>query len=853
MLKKIITLVIIFLITSIDALTEDNLAPCGAIPSDNLTNNSYFDSSKNRYVFECNGKDKITYSIYPDSREIKAGYINIETTLNGDLFYPVTYGGLKFRTDLGTVKDLVGTYLEPIEYRDSAEVDITDIKFIDGVLSISYKDNFMSFEHTWCIEYTIKGKTFFFHIYSTDGNVSALGNYCGIFFDRSLGTYNPRWQILPYVVIPDVIFNNKYFYSLYIDRCKSSASDISPFTQDYDDKSIYAGDESWNWINGNNEQVPVDEVCYLTVSSKLIDVLPLPSNNPSDTRDMLNDKIVFDIFRSYNFTDIENFLSIYKDYGFKDVLTIVHFWQNHGYDDQLPDHYPPNEELGGYGKFKELVDFANNNGWLIAAHEDYVIMNWNSSYYNEKDISKQRNSQKFEIYSRMYPISPERMQYYAGIESKQLKAECNTTASFLDLNAGNNPSALKQINLDTSNQNSNSFKKAIEHTKSFFSFMRDIYKGPIIGEGGIGWGRFDTFYGGYIDGVDRTPERGRQVFITPEYELRVVKQLQVNHGMGQYDRFFDDLVYPSFNFYDLDLYRASEIAFGHAGYIQIKGTGTEPSDSTNLKFCREYYLMHQLQTRYLPRDITPVEISYFDAVEWITQDELILRGSDLESVLLKISYSNGLNIWINHRNDNYVWEPMIINELSLPIPVNGFVALKIDSEIFLACSILLNGDRVDYVYSNAYIFAENRSHEDSSIGSISTNGMAILQSNSSENYDIHLLEGNFITDNLSNKKIIQTSNRCHLNIIFDNKFEFILTAPFIFYTDKMTVTLYSLPEEWFIDNGKLPKNIEEYVMVYRIEGDEEIIDDQIKILSTGNVLTLRNIGKDIRYVVRFSG
>ncbi|MBU1626327.1 hypothetical protein KKB18_03075, partial [bacterium] len=408
-----------------------------------------------------------------------------------------------------------------------------------------------------------------------------------------------------------------------------------------------------------------------------------------------------------------------------------------------------------------------------------------------------------------------------------------------------------QIDLDAHNKNSNSFKICVANTKDLFQFMRNLHQGPLVGEGGIGWGRFDTFYAGYIDGVDRLPERRNNAFITPEHELLVIKPYQVNYGMGQFERYFDYGENTSFAYYDLDLYRASEIVFGHAGYFNYKNTNTITHNLIFLKFAREYYLMQQLQKRYLPRDVVPIEILYYDQEQWISQDELILKGRDLEDVLLKIVYSNGLNIWINHKDDDFIWEADIYNGISLSIPPNGFVALKTTGEIFLACSIQVNDDRMDYVLSDEYIFAENRSHVSSNIGYLSTNGMATIQKNSFDFFDIHLLEGDYIFNNMTNRAIIGTSTRCHLNIIYNNEKEFLLVAPFIFKAQTLSINLYNIHPNWLSENGKLPSDINRHIKVFLVEGDEEKPADDISIYSSGTDLSICNIKAWKTYLFRF--
>ncbi|MBU1627066.1 hypothetical protein KKB18_06820 [bacterium] len=895
--RVVFTLYILLIVVSVFGSPDDTLEPFGTHPEEEYTNSSFYDEISKGYVFKYEGKDQISYSIFPIRWEVRAGYINVETRINDVICWPVSYGGLKWRYDLADDKgyEVISymdeffeekqmTYREgysynPVDYRLDAKVEITNIDFTDGVLTLDYKDVYMDYEHTWSVEFSIKGKTLVFHIYATDGNDDALGNYSGVFFDRSVRTMNPRYYILPYIVESNVTFEDKFFYSAYVDRGKSSSSNIQVITETYSNESIYAGAHTNNWINRDRKIVPVDEVCYMTVSSRLLDVFPSFNVPPSWTKKMMDDKIVLDVvytegmgFNGNHFQQVKSLLSRFYDYGFRNVFVINHVWQHHGYDFGLPHHYPPGEMYGGLDDFKKITEFTNDKDWLFTTHEDYTVMNHagrcEHGYFNEKDCTMDRADTNFfgtqtpyfiKHYS-FYSISPDKMLNYAVDQSTKLKEECNTTAAFLDLHAGNNPMTVRQIDLNPENKIGNTFKAGVEYTKQLFDAMREIHQGPVTGEGGIGWGRYDTFYAGYLDGVDKWPERSLDAFITPEHELKIIRPLQVNYGLGQYDRFWWDVT-QDFKEYDFDIYRAIEIAFGHAGYVQVKTFDKETVNIAFLKLVREYYMMQQLQSRYTPSDIDVEEILYYDDGVWITQDELLLQNKNMEDVLLKLKYSNGLTIWINHKEDkNYIWEPDVYNGITLPIPQNGFVALNTQGELFIECSIMLGNDRIDYVMSGKYLYAENRSHTATDIGYISTDGMAAVQVNPYGLLDVHLLEGTYLSETIFGSKILEASEVSHVNINYRNINEFELTAPFTPVKEgtkdereKIDVTYYNLPGAWKTEDGKLPSELVNHVSVYVVKDDSEEPAAGVTLSTlTGHELVIENIAAVTKYLVRFS-
>jgi hypothetical protein len=873
MKRVTVTMMLLLLTTLTYGAPTDSLEPYGTIPNEEFTNNSYYDGFFKTYTFEYIGKDNISYVINPNSWEVQTGFINVQTRINGVVSWPINMGGLRFRTELWNPDILpddeskveeyhTGIFLEPIDYRSETEVTMTDINFTDGVLAIDYKDIYAGYEHTWRVEYSIKGKTLVFHIYATDGSKDALGNYCGVFFDRSYMTNNPRWYVLPYIVESNIVFDDQFFYSTYVDRAKSNASNIHVKPLPYSNDSIYSGVDTIYFVNQDGKQAPLDETCYLTISTHLLDVFPAMRNPKSTTKAMMDDKIVLDIVSAKNFRtqgnefqQVYNVMSNLYDYGFKKVFVINHTWQNHGYDKGLPDDYPPGEIYGGLENFKKTTQFANDKGWLYSAHEDYTVMNRpgadESDYYNVDDVTKKRSGDPFIKHYSFHSIKADQMLKFAELESVPLKQECNTTAAFLDLHAGNNPWEVRQIDLGSDNEASNTFKEGVEYTKQLFDYMRNLHGGPVVGEGGIGWGRYDTFYAGYLDGVDRWPERNTKVFIVPEHELTVIRPMQVNFGLGQYDRFFIEIA-SGFSNYDFDLYRAIEIAFGHAGYVQLKSIGSDSPNIAYSKFCREYYMMQQLQKRYMPSNVKPTEILYYLDNKWITQDELILRAPSMEDVLLKLKYSNGLTIWINHKNQDYIWEPEIVNGISVPIPRHGFVALNTNGELFVECSIMLGNYRVDYVQSDQYIYLENRTHTPTSFGYLSTDGMASVGVNKVGYLDLHLIEGTYLSETITGSKLLEASTSCHLNIIYDNNIdEFDLTAPYP-QSSSLNVKIYALPSSWIKNTSGY--KVSDHVAIYAVDSNgAELPALNLSISTvTGKELVINNITSGTRYRVRYS-
>jgi len=118
----------------------------------------------------------------------------------------------------------------------------------------------------------------------------------------------------------------------------------------------------------------------------------------------------------------------------------------------------------------------------------------------------------------------------------------------------------------------------------------------------------------------------------------------LNHGMGYYSRYFVDAGQetPPLDQVDLDQYRASEIAFGHAGFL---GDGIAGVRDWLALHAPEYWLIQALQSRYA--DAECKEIAYFDGSGFCDTETALRRKLPLAQARIRLSYSGGLVVFVN--------------------------------------------------------------------------------------------------------------------------------------------------------------------------------------------------------------
>jgi hypothetical protein len=472
--------------SSSPAIGQESLEPFGANPSEPYTNTIFYDSTASEYVFTyTDDSDSIKYVLPINDWSIQHGLIKLRVNINESYdIYPVSWGGSRYR-------DLSGQIWEPLWFAEVAEIVLTSHSLANGIVRLQYQEVYEGITNNKTIEYRIKGKTVIIHIYSS--NTNGNGNYAGFLFDRSEETPNPRAIEIPYSIDPIVTFGNQFFYSTYLDRSKSSSAIIDPSIAPSSPTSIACYSSSINDLDSEGNVTPFDETGYITISNKAIDVISKPNHEPSIYRDLLNDKVVLDLwgapFGSESYITYEEILKELYQYGLTNLAVIYHHWMRYGWDTKLPSHYPANPDWGTESELKSLINTAKSYGHLFALHENYWFMCQDSPYYDENSIAKNADLSFREgpVHYKTFPIASDKMIQYASLEGNQIKTNYKTNAAYLDVNPAWNPEdLLHQIDFDASNPYSKSLSQAILNNKNLFRHQQNLYQGPLFGEGGEG-------------------------------------------------------------------------------------------------------------------------------------------------------------------------------------------------------------------------------------------------------------------------------------------------------------------------------------------------------------------------------
>ena len=479
------------------------------------------------------------------------------------------------------------------------------------------------------------------------------------------------------VYLPDWgVFANGYF-----DWQNSSASEIDPMQAAY-----------YPLTNGTRN-IAKDRF-VLSVSGKFSEVLPVIGNPVSTYRTQLAGRTVIDIWDLLNFGQLTQAITTLGNSGVKNCVVLVHNWQQNGYDNALPATYPANTSQGGNSQLAQAIAAGRNIGCYVGLHENYVdyypnFPNFtNSAVALNGDGTEELAWLNTTTQVQSYATKQAWVMANASKESPQIHSGLNTNASFIDVNSAALP--WFHTDMDASQSGAGMFSTVFNTSKALWNFERQTQGGPVFGEG-----RYHWYWSGLLDGVEAQLGAGvnSQAENTPlfvDFDLLKIHPLQVNHGMGMYDRWLtagETMTQTNL----MDAYRMQEVIYGHAPYI---GGGFWSNIDRVLQ---EQNLVSPVAQRYGTQTATSI---YYQVNGAWTDSSAAIKASDWSRVA--VQYANGDTIVANAQA-----QPLTLGGVQLP--QYGWAA---QGNNLLAYTALRNGLLADYAQTATSFFANARNQAD---------------------------------------------------------------------------------------------------------------------------------------------
>ena len=473
------------------------------------------------------------------------------------------------------------------------------------------------------------------------------------------------------------------FVNAFLDWTKSSASSLDG------PKAVYGA-------RTDGTRVPLQERIVYSAAWQVDEVLPNIPNPASPFREHLAGKIILDIWGG-RFDAIARNLETVHAYGLNDCLAIIHDWQRSGYDNALPAHVPADADKGGEAGMKDLVSTAKRLGYDIALHENYVDYYPNYEKFNPDDISLDSHSNRVLAWYnpgtkiQSFAIQPHAILRLARAESVQIHDRYAPNADYLDVHSAVPP--WFHVDFRAGAEGAGTFRPVEEAHRELWSFERATCGGPVLGEGANHW-----FWSGWLDGVeaqfgDGWPgQLGQSAPLMVDFDLLKIHPLQVNHGMGYYERWWGTPTgHARPPMVVLDHYRMQEVIYGHAGFL-----GGATYSDVPLAWL-EHHLVSPVSARYATA--LPVRIEYQVKGGWVDTSEAAQSGTWTR---VRVAYDNGLIVVAND-------EAGPLTEGQTVLPRFGWLA---QGAGVTAWTALVQGRIADYARTENSTFANARSAAD---------------------------------------------------------------------------------------------------------------------------------------------
>lgn len=384
-----------------------------------------------------------------------------------------------------------------------------------------------------------------------------------------------------------------------------------------------------------------------TAATELVETLPNIPNPPSPFRRRVAERIVLDIWGG-EYRTIARKLEELHSHGIRRCIAIVHDWQRSGYDNALPTHLPAAADKGGDEGMRDLAATARRLGFILALHENYVDYYPNYDHFDPADISLDSAGQRVLAWYnpgtriQSFAIQPNAILRLARTQSPEIRQRFGTNACFLDVHSAVPP--WFHVDQRAGSPGAGTYRRVMEAHRDLWAYEREVHRGPVFGEGNNHW-----YWSGLLDGVEAQfgtgwPEnQGETAPLMPLFNLTRVQPLQINHGMGYYERWWTGRAWGSApSMAVLDRYRMQEVVYGHAGFL-----GAAVWDTVPLAW-QEHHLMTPVTAAQASSPVRSMAYRIGDV--WCNPSEAAIQNAWSRPW---ITYANGLQVIANGSKEDW--------------------------------------------------------------------------------------------------------------------------------------------------------------------------------------------------------
>ncbi|MGQ9737929.1 MAG: hypothetical protein ACUVRT_08435 [Armatimonadota bacterium] len=638
----------------------------------------------NRYVFLYEGEDgRLAYRF-----DAGKGINGIRTEWNGRTVWQLAGAGVRFAENRNEPK-------------------LKGLRTQGGVLSAEYDDG-------TTLRLQIAQKSLIVDVINRTGKANELH------FGQFNSVQQPRALYIPYITYgsshPTVLLsragNRWLFSSLWLDWYRSNGSE--PYGAEYavgDIARINGGVRYHPKTDGTRN--PLFERIFITVSPMLEEVLPTVANPVGLHAKQAVDRLWQESWGPDNYENQMKRSRVLRAYGIEKLIQCNHeiSWRDGGESFTLRTRAAPGK--GGDEALKRYVAHQRALGWFSGLYTNYCDFAPVNEHWNPDFVQRQPDGEWRPAWPRNWALKPLKAVEFDAILAPQIKAKYNPNSAYTDVHTAVQP--WWYTDYDARVLGAGTFAQTFYAYGELLRNDSRVYGGPIFSEGTYQW-----LYAGLADGNYALAYNGRPLAVEPllpVFDLYQIHTKECDIGMAWTSWFCDAI--PNWQASEnidraIDRFLLHTLAYGHIGWLVEEAHGIE-------RTCRSYYMLQQVQARY--GLLAPARIAYWDGTKLVGVSEGVVRDLPRTRRQLYVEYPNGLKLWLNDHPAEE-WKVNIGSRMFV-LPPAGWLAYHKDQ--LLSYSALVEGRKVDYLRSDAYIYLDGRGEMFSTPEGAADGGLAITR------------------------------------------------------------------------------------------------------------------------------
>jgi len=528
-------------------------------------------------------------------------------------------------------------------------------------------------------------------------------------FGRSQNTPDPKLLGVPFFHSrwsePKILYTNGVFISGLVDWYRSHASYLLDSDDDYlclrgnkihsATSATYMGGTSYE-PKTNSQRNPLYERIFITVSPKLLEVLPNIPNPPSTFGAVTSQKLYST--RAYPIiepADLEKELSMWRmlhAYGVTDIFVRYHaeMWRTPIQAQNFTVSPKASQEIGGDEAVRKLVQGLKALGYLAGPYVNYRMIHPLNPLFDDDMAALTSSGQFMPRFFGNFELKPTRISEVQRKYAEDMVRQFGWNAVYSDETTNTPPWGL--VDFDNSVPGAGKFTEVFYRYGQQLLEERRLYNGPVWSEGTCQYlwaGLTDVSYA-----QNNRPDSPTLV----DFQLHKTHVLANNTGVDLTELYKKDL----------DWKLATQIVYGNMGHLWApKGQFYQVSRAQQKTYLylpavlKSYFMMRQLQPYYAM--VPPVLIRYNNKGSLVSTEQAIATGAYKASQVY-VKYKSGLEVYVN-RNQAEPWT-IQREDSKYVLPPNGYMAFHKDGFKEYSCQV--DGHRVDYVTGTMYTYCDGR-------------------------------------------------------------------------------------------------------------------------------------------------